>query len=177
MKNATLLSACLTMLSLAPLTAQEDREIFETEIDADIESVWEAFSTAEGLTKWMAPLADIELKIGGKMRANYIAEGKLGDENTIENTILAYDPKRMISYKATKFPAGFPFAEAAKATWSVFYFTELPASKTRITIVGLGYTDAEDSKRMRSFFKTANQQVIGQLAAALKNDPAAPDSE
>jgi len=125
----------------------------------------------------MAPLVEIELAVGGKMKANYNAKGKIGDETTIENTILSFDPKRMLSLKATGFPKGFPFEDAAKATWSVFYFTELPSSRTKITVVGLGYTDDEQSKKMRSFFATANKHSLDKLKDALKKQQEAKGAE
>ena len=74
----------------------------------------------------------------------------------------------MISLKATKFPAKFPFADAAKGAWSIFYVSEISPSRTRITVVGLGYTDDEQSKKMREFFATANKHSLDKLADALK---------
>jgi uncharacterized protein YndB with AHSA1/START domain len=146
----------------------DSRVVYETEIDAEIDAVWNAFTTKEGLQTWMAPLVEIDLAISGKMKANYNPDGKIGDPMTIENTILSFDPKHMLSLKATKFPKGFPFEDAARATWSVFYFSELPSSRTKITVVGLGYTDSEQSKKMRRFFAVANKQSLDKLNAALK---------
>lgn len=150
-------------------SADGNRVVYETEIDADIDAVWSAFTTNAGLKTWMAPLVEIELAVGGTMKANYNSKGKIGDATTIENTILSFDPKRMLSLKATVFPKGFPFEDAAKATWSVFYFSELPSSRTKITVVGLGYTDDEQSKKMRSFFATANKHSLDKLNEALSN--------
>lgn len=150
------------------VAAQEPREVFEIEIDAGVDDIWDAFTTTEGLKSWVAPLADIDLRVGGKWRANYKQDGKLGDASTIENTILCYDPKRMISLKATGFPESFEFVDAAKETWSVFYFTPLSKTKTKITVVGLGYNDTEQSKKMRAFFETANKYSMDQLRAAMK---------
>jgi len=152
------------------LTAQDDRVVMDVEIDAPLESVWNAFTTTDGLKSWVAPLADIDFRVGGKWRANYDKNGKLGDPKTIVNTILSYDPKRMISLKATGFPEGFQFADVAKDTWSIFYFTPISKSKTKITIVGIGYTDSEQSKKMKAFFKPANKYSMDQLKAALKKN-------
>ncbi len=149
-------------------TADDSRVVYETEIEADINAVWKAFTTNDGLEAWMAPIVEIELVVGGKMKANYNAKGKIGDETTIENTILSFDPQRMLSLKATAFPKGFPYKDAAKATWSVFYFSELPSSRTKITVVGLGYTEDEQSKKMRSFFAAANKHSLGKLNEVLK---------
>lgn len=147
---------------------EETREVFEVEIEASVDDIWNAFTTTEGLKSWVAPLADIDFKVGGKWRANYNKDGELGDATTIENTILCYDPKRMISLKATGFPEGFEFEDAAKETWSIFYFTPVSDSVTKITVVGLGYNDSEQSKKMRAFFKVANKYSMDQLIAALK---------
>ncbi|MEM8933404.1 MAG: MBL fold metallo-hydrolase [Acidobacteriota bacterium] len=167
MNRFVVLFAALFLVGSA-VCADDDRAVYETEIDAPIEAVWAAFTTTDGLRSWMAPLVEIELKVGGTLRANYNAEGALGDATTIENTILAFDPPRMLSLKATGFPDGFPFEEAATSTWSVFYFDALSPSRTKITVVGLGYTDDEPSQTMRSFFAAANEQSLGQLASALK---------
>lgn len=164
--TAIFFALCLSLNSVS--NGEETREVYEVEIEASVDDVWWAFSTTKGLQSWVAPLADIDFKVGGKWRANYNKEGKLGDETTIENTILAYDPKRMISIKATGFPKNFPFREAAKNTWSVFYFTPISDNKTKMTVVGLGYNDTEESKQMRSYFKTANAYSAKQLQAALK---------
>lgn len=155
---------------IAP-TADNSRSVYETEINAGIDDVWTAFSTNEGLRSWMAPLVEIDLIVGGLIKANYNPDGKIGDENTIENTILAYDPKRMLSLKATKFPKGFPFVEAAKESWSVFYFSEISPAQTKITIVGLGYTDDEQSQKMHSFFEAANKYSMDKLNESLTTSP------
>ncbi len=160
----------VVMIPFSSARADDTRETMEVEIEAGIDEVWAAFTTTDGLKSWVAPLVDIDFKVGGKWRANYNPNGKLGDETTIENTILSYDPKRMISLKATGFPKGFPFIEAAKGTWSVFYFSPVSESRTKITVVGLGYTDTEQSRKMRSFFKVANKHSFDQLNAALTGD-------
>ncbi|NNJ26081.1 sialate O-acetylesterase [Alienimonas chondri] len=145
-----------------------DREVLEAEVNASVEDVWAAFTTTDGLKSWVAPLADIDLRVGGKWRANYNEDGELGDATTIENTILSYDPERMLSLKATGFPEGFPFADAAEKSWSVLYFTPVTESKTKITVVGLGYDDTEQSRKMRAYFRPANQHLMTQLKATLE---------
>ena len=163
-----ILAASATLAISTALVAQEAREVYEVEIDASVDDIWNAFTTTKGLQSWVAPLADIDFRVGGKWRANYSKDGKLGDAKTIENTILCYDPKRMISLKATGFPEGFEFADVAKDTWSIFYFTPVSDVKTKITIVGLGYTDSEQSQKMLAFFKPANKYSMDQLSAAMK---------
>ncbi|MCA9201138.1 MAG: SRPBCC domain-containing protein, partial [Planctomycetales bacterium] len=83
-----ILAVTATLAISSAVVAQETREVFEVEIDAGVDDIWNAFTTTEGLQSWVAPLADINFKVGGKWRANYSENGELGDENTIENTIL-----------------------------------------------------------------------------------------
>ncbi len=94
--------------------AKDNRLVVEGVVDASVEEVWKAFTTTEGLKSWLAPHADIELKVGGKMRTHYDPKGQLGDANSIENTILSFDPQRMFSIKATRPPENFPFKNAIK---------------------------------------------------------------
>lgn len=132
-------------------------------IDAPRAAVWKAFTTKEGMQAWMVAHADVDLKLGGLMRTHYSASGKLGDENSIENTILSFDPERMFSIKNTKAPVKFPFPKAIQSMWTVVYFDDAGAGKTKVTVVGLGFTADEDSQKLRRFFQAGNAQTLTQL--------------
>ena len=164
---------CLSTASSAQTRGEEKEKGLlrhEAIIDAPVAEVWKAFTTADGLKSWMAPEASIDLRVGGKMLANYRAEGKLGDENTIENTILSFELQRMLSIQATKPPAGFPFASAIKDTWSVMYFEPVGADRTRIVICGMGYKDDAESTKMREFFDKGNAHTLEQLRKKFSRD-------
>lgn len=133
-------------------------------IDAPVADVWAAFTTREGIESWMVPHAEIDLRVGGKMRTHYDAKGVIGDENTIENTILSFEPMRMLSIKATKPPANFPFKKAIENTWSVIHFEPVGEDRTRVVTIGLGYGDDEESQKMRSFFDKGNDWTLQKLA-------------
>lgn len=143
------------------------RAVYTTEFDVPVAELWEAFTTNDGLLMWMAPVVDIDFRIGGLMRSSYVADATLGDPSTIESRILAYDSERMLALKAVTFPEGFPFEEAARPTWSVFYFEPLPGERSRLTAVGNGYTDEPKSQQMRSFFAASNAMVLDKLKAAM----------
>lgn len=132
-------------------------------VDGRVGDVWKAFTTGEGLRSWMASLAEVDLRVGGKMRVNYDAAGTLGDDKTIENTILAYEPERMIGIKATKPPANFPFPTAIKDMWTVVYFQPVGADRTRVTIVSMGFRESEEAARMREFFDKGNSYTLEKL--------------
>ena len=166
------LACSVAAFSAALAVAEDDRQGLEIEIDASIDQVWDAFTTTAGFKSWAAPLADVDFKIGGKWRANYNPQGKLGDATTIENTILSYDPRRMLSIRPTRFPQGFPFVEAARQTWTVFYFSPVTKARTKVRLVGLGYTDDKQSQQLRAFFLQGNKFSLQKLAQALVQDEA-----
>jgi len=140
-------------------------------VDAPIDQVWDAFTTSEGLRGWMAPHADIDLALSGKMRTNFDAQAALGGPGTIENTVLAFEPKRMIAFKVSHVPEGFPFVNAIKSMWTVVYFDSIDAGHTRVRQVSLGFGGDDESQRMRAFFDQADAQLLQALQRRFSRTP------
>jgi uncharacterized protein YndB with AHSA1/START domain len=143
--------------------------VHEAIVDAPLAEVWNVWATSEGLRLWMAPHAEIDLRVGGLMRANYNPDGKLGDSQTIVNTVLSFEPQRMISIKVVKTPDGFPFPNAITQMWSVIYFTEVDGNKTVVREVSLGFSSDNESQRMREFFERGNATTMSQLQRHFAN--------
>jgi uncharacterized protein YndB with AHSA1/START domain len=141
----------------------KDRAVCETVIPASQAACWKAYTTGEGLEAWCVPHADVDLRLGGLMRTTYDPDGKLGDEKTIENEIICFDPERMIALKVKKAPAGFPFPEAIKSMWTVLYFEDAGEGKTRVVCRSFGFGSSEESQKMRAFFKAGNAQTLAEL--------------
>jgi uncharacterized protein YndB with AHSA1/START domain len=138
-----------------------DALVTEGTVTAPPAEVWKVFSTAEGFRRLGVAHCDFDLRIGGLIRAHYDPNGVLGDDGTIHNEILAYEPERMISFRVHQPPKGFPFArETWSRTWSVVTLTDLGDGRTHVRIVGLGYPDTEDGRKMREFFRTGNGWVL-----------------
>jgi uncharacterized protein YndB with AHSA1/START domain len=132
-------------------------------VEAPLADVWAAFATSEGLRSWLAPHAEIDLRVGGVMRTNYSPQGQLGDPQTIENAILSFEPQRMISIKVAKAPANFPFPNAIREMWTVMYFSSAGASRTTVREVSLGFGNDPESQRMRAFFNQGNATTLSLL--------------
>jgi len=132
-------------------------------VEAPLDRVWAAFATSEGLRSWLAPHAEIDLRVGGLMRTNYNPKGQLGDAETIENAILSFEPQRMISIRVAKAPANFPFPNAIRDMWTVVYFAAAGPSRTTVREVSLGFGTDPESQRMRTFFNQGNATTLSQL--------------
>jgi uncharacterized protein YndB with AHSA1/START domain len=137
--------------------------VHEGIVEAPLTEVWNVWSTSEGLRQWMAPHAEIDLRVGGLMRANYNPDGQLGDSQTIVNTVLSFEPQRMISIKVIKTPEGFPFPNAISHMWSVIYFAAVDANRTAVREVSLGFTADPESQQMRKFFDGGNSTTMNEL--------------
>jgi uncharacterized protein YndB with AHSA1/START domain len=154
--------AALLIALLATGARAQDLEpiVAEVTVEAPVASVWAAWTTGAGLRSWLAPHADIELGIGERMRANYDPQGTLGDARTIENSILAYDPLRMLTLRVSRAPEGLPFPDAIHRMWTVIYFDAVEPERTRVRVVGLGFEADEESQRMRAFFERGNEMTL-----------------
>ena len=142
---------------------EDGRLVHEGLVAAPPGEVWAAFTTKKGQESWMVAHSEIELKIGGLMLTHYDPKGSIGDPGTIENTIISYDPGRMLSFRVTKAPARFPFPNAVKSMWTVIYFEPAGPQSTRVRFVGLGFGADDESKKMRDFFDRGNAHTLKKL--------------
>src|SRR5438876_515217 len=107
MKNLFRLHFLMITLWFLPNAAPAQDEkplVHETIVNAPLDQVWAAYTTKTGLESWMVAHAEIDLKIGGKMKTRYDPKGTVDDSKAIENAILSYEPMRMFSFKVTKSP-------------------------------------------------------------------------
>ncbi len=140
-------------------------------IDAPPETLWKLFTTKQGIERWLAPKADIELAVNGRIRTVRNPEGSLGDESTVEYAILSYDPGRMISMRCDRVPEAFPFPEAMKRTWTVVFLDKAGEGRTHLTIVSQGYDDSMESQQMRKIFETGNGALLQRLQQMFEKKP------
>ncbi len=157
-------SATAAVASTEPL-------VHEAMLRAPIAEAWTIFTTEAGLKRLGAAKADVDFRIGGLLRSTYDPKAVLGDETTIHNQIMAYEPMRMVAWRISKPPKGFPFMNAYKEVWSVATFTDLGDGRTHLRLAMCGYQADEESQKMRAFFKSGNQWVMDTLVASF--DPAA----
>ena len=164
----------LTLLLAAPSFAQipggESVPSFVNEgtVNAPVAAVWSIWTTGEGYKSLGVALADVDLRIGGLIRSHYGATGVLGDDETIENRILAFEPRRMIAIRIERTPKSFPFKEAWKKTWTVITLTDLGNNRTHIRIASMGYGTDEESMAMRKFFEAGNGSTLETLQKHFK---------
>lgn len=155
-------------------TGQPGPQIAEGIVPAGVAEVWRIFSTPEGFKSLGVAKCDMDFRVGGLIRTHYSPQGVLGDEGTIQNEILSFEPERMLSIRIHTPPKGFPFSrETYQKTWTVITLTDLGDRRTHVRIAGMGYPATDDGDRMREFFRQGNDWTIKKLASAY-NPGAAP---
>ena len=131
-------------------------------VNAPVAEVWKVWTTSEGY-RWLGVAkAEVDFRIGGLIRSHYSAAGVLGDEGTIENRILAYEPRRMIAIQISRPPKSFPFPEAWKHTWTVITLTDL-GDRTLVRAASMGFGTDDESQAMRRFFERGNAETLKAL--------------
>lgn len=166
MSNAlasSLFALSLLALGDSALSRSADPMVTEGVVNASVEEVWRAWTTKEGIESWMVAKTEFELKVGALWRTSYSKDSNLNDDASIHQTILAFDPGRMLSFRTVKPPKGFPWPNAIAQTWVVVYFEAVEPKKTKVTIKMLGFTDDKESQEMRPKFEAGNKWTLDQL--------------
>ncbi|MBX3315570.1 MAG: SRPBCC domain-containing protein [Phycisphaeraceae bacterium] len=127
------------------------------------------FTTAEGIVKaWSVAKAKVDFRVGGQIRTAYNADADLDAPTSIVNTILAFEPNRMITIKATA-PAGAPewLQLVCREAFSVITFEPVSPLATRLTITGVGYGEGEMWDQAYAFFDKGNQWTLDEMKRKL----------
>lgn len=137
------------------------------ELGAPPATVFRDFTTAEGLKRsWSVAQAKVDFRVGGQIRTRYSKDGDLDDPTSIVNTILAYEPDRMLAIKATA-PQGSPpwLQKICETGWSVLRLEPIgpDGRHTRLTLTGMGYGDGPEYDEAIRFFEHGNQWTLEQM--------------
>jgi uncharacterized protein YndB with AHSA1/START domain len=155
---------CLSFL-IPAATAQPSATAMEWQatIDASLDQAWDAFTTKKGIESWNVAQAEIDLRVGGTVKTSYDPKAKLGDDSTIIQSILSFEPKRMFSFRLLKAPANAQFAQVTQNAWYVLYFDPVDPRHTHVRLVGMGFGAGPEWDRAREFFQQGNDYTLEKL--------------
>lgn len=157
--------------SLACASFGEDRILRHSGvIHAPASEIWKTFQTGDGIQKmWGVAKADVDFRSGGAIRTTYDAQGTLGDDGTIINQIVTFEPERVLVLKSVA-PKNAPdFIKAICETgWSVLRLEPLTPTSTKITITGMGYREGELYDKAYEFFEKGNAWSLQKMQEAFE---------
>lgn len=153
--------------------AQERTLVVSGVLNAPPEEVYECFTTAEGLTKsWGVANAKVDFRQGGQIRTAYDLATDLDSPEAIVNTILAYEPGRMLAIKATP-PANAPawLLAICESGFTVIRLDPAGPGRTLLTCTGTGYREGPLYDQAYAFFKEGNDWTIRRMQEAFGGAP------
>src|SRR5512140_1581558 len=134
----------------------------EITVPAPRAEVWKAFSTSEGLSTWLAPNSNVELKPGGEWMVHFPG-GSTGGGN-----IVSFVPGREIVLKALA-PDQFPTVRAQRTT--ARFELEDHGKGTLVRLTQTGWQDGDEWDRAYEYLTAGNAQLMATLHRRFVSGP------
>ena len=125
--------------------------------------LWKAFTDSAEFVRWGAPVASIDMKVGGRLEASYDASHPLGDPDNIVHRIITFIPERLIVFQNIQAPHMLPHAEAFQRTVIVLQYEPLGPARTRVTETVTGWGADPASNQLYAFFRAGNASVLEKM--------------
>jgi uncharacterized protein YndB with AHSA1/START domain len=138
---------------------------------APASEVWRLWTTSEGLSSWAAPVAAIELRVGGTWEASYDRGARIGDSGNIRNRVVAFAPERLLVIQIADAPPGFPHEELARQLATTIELEPLDASRTLVRVSMMGYRDEPGFDVLRGHFDRGNAWTLSKLYERVVSGP------
>jgi hypothetical protein len=133
-------------------------------LPVDIASAWQLFTEDDKLTKWIAPLAHIELKSGGYIVTNYDSTKSLSDSSCIKLPIICFIDKELIVLKVN---LNNHFESSVRNTdqylQEIIQFIPVDSAHTRIVSSMIGWGSGPEWDKTYSFFVKGNEWTYKEL--------------
>lgn len=140
--------------------------VHEVIVPAPPAEVWRMCATTEGITRWMAPNARVDLRVGGTVQTNYDASAELGGPGTITHHILTYEPERLLAFRFDAPDTAPPAAQRGEECWWMIELEPVnDGAATRIRCSMHGFGEGPEWDETYRFFDAGNKWTIDQLAA------------
>lgn len=138
-------------------------------LNAPRSRVWHMLTTKEGLESWATAVAEVDMKVGGKMLTNYDKEQGTTGPDTFTTTILAFEPETMLATQAA-LPDSVGRLKVVENTWLIYNLTELSPNQTLLELVSCGWQTGGDWDFARTFFAENMPKKLDMLQSALAGE-------
>ncbi len=109
----------------------------EVIVPAPRDQVWEAFTTNAGLATWMAPGANVELRVGGPFEIYFRPAAPSGSRGMEGSKVLTFIDKEVLSYRGGA-PAKYPNVHKNRPI-AVYRFDDAGDGRTRVRATFVGW--------------------------------------
>jgi uncharacterized protein YndB with AHSA1/START domain len=143
----------------------------EVVVAAPVADVWAAISTPAGWRTWAVPVSWTAADDPGSIESSYDPAARPGDPTIIRQHFLARLPGRLLVFRTTRAPQGFPHFETYARVTSFFELEAIDATRTRVRLTGTGYADDEAGRALLGFFRDGNRVSLERLRDRFTNGP------
>jgi uncharacterized protein YndB with AHSA1/START domain len=130
----------------------------EITVNADINKVWNTWTTKEGIKSFFAPDAIVELRVGGKYEIFFLSHEEEGKKGTEGCVILGIEKNKMLTFSWNA-PPELPVAREQR-TFVIIRFTELDEKHTQVNLTHIGWGEGGEWDAAFEYFKRVWLNVV-----------------
>ncbi len=168
-KHSRAIAAATLVLAAMAATAAERALDKEVVVAAPIESVWQAWTTRDGIRAFFAPDAEIDARVGGAFHIHINPFAEPGMKGADDSRFLALQPPTMLSFDWNA-PPSLPEVRAQR-TFVVVRLAPVDARSTRVTLHHTGWGVGGQWDQAYAYFDRAWGSVLGNLKKSFESGP------
>ena len=161
--NRYALTLLIILFCIAPRTTIADQDeryiLVEIIVNGNIEEVFKAWTTEEGVKSFFAPECDIDLKVDGTYNIYFFPYEEPGKRGAEGIRIFALEPNKMFSFSWGAPRLLFPNVKKQR-TLVVLKFEDLGNNKTKLILHQTGWGDGEEWDKAFEYFENAWENVV-----------------
>ena len=127
-------------------------------VEADVDVVWDAWTTTEGINSFFAPGCNIDFRVNGLYEIFFNPDAEPGQRGSEGMRIMAIQPKKMFAFTWNS-PPTLPNVRKQQ-THVVIRFKHLAEKKTRITLIHDGWGEGREWDKAYAYFSKAWNEVV-----------------
>ena len=162
-------AALLTSFAVAGAGAAERSIDKEVVVAAPIESVWQAWTTRDGIVSFFAPEAVVEARVGGAFHIHIDPLGAPGMKGADDMRFMALQRPTMLSFDWNA-PPSLPEMRAQR-TFVVVRLAPVDAASTRVTLHHTGWGDGGQWDQTYAYFDRSWGNVLANLRMRFEKGP------
>lgn len=138
-------------------------------VDADVDRVWDAWTTREGIVSFFAPDAQIDARVGGAFHIHVNPLAAPGMKGADDMRFMALQPKKMLSFDWNAPPH---LAEARRQrTFVIIRLEPVSDKQTRVSLFHAGWGEGGEWDKAYAYFGRAWDSVLGNLKKRFETGP------